>query len=242
MRAALIVIGVIFSIFFLMHRCSQSRTSSSTVQNTPIEQRQQVLDQIVLLQPIKQYATKDYEELVQVANGTAQSSEVAAAVKSTLWWKLRNIVEARADDEGQQRWAKAYLQQLYDARSQGNCFPISFPLYSRTTVDENRELLQPSTQRQSAQALTYILTHHDGIRTAGDSMQASEGWASVSDKLVRDYGDDANLINVGETAKDKRRQCDVVISAFEYMLALPDAQQGQVIRWMLHNHIAIAVF
>lgn len=242
MRVALIVIGVIFSIFFLMHRCSQSRTSTSAMQNSPIEQRQQALDQIVLLQPIKQYATKDYDEFVQAANGATQPNEVASAVKSTLWWKLRSIVETQADDEGQQRWAKAYLQQLYDARNQGNCFPISFPLYSRTTADENRALLQPSTQRQSAQALTYILTHHDGIRTAVNSTQASEGWASVSEKLVRDYGDDANLMNVGETAKDKRRQCDVVISAFEYMLALPDEQQGQVIRWMLSQHIAVAVF
>ena len=242
MRVALIVIGVVFSIFFLMHRCSQSRTSVGAMQSSPIEQRQQALDQIILLQPVKQYATKDYEELEQAANGVSQPSEVAATVKSTLWWKLRNIVEARADDEGQRLWSKAYLQQLYDARNQGNCFPISFPLYSRTTVDDNRALLQPSTQRQSAQALNYILTHHDGVRSKVDRMQAPEGWASVSENLVRDYGDDADLINAGETAKDKRRQCDVVISTFEYMLALPDGQQAQVIRWMLDRHISVAVF
>ena len=240
MRAALVVIGVVFAAFFLMHRCSQNKVSTSAGQGSPIELRQQALDQIVLLQPLKQYDAKEYDKLQQVANNALQPNEVADDVRSTLWWRLRSIVEAQADDEGQQLWAKAYLQQLYDAKSKANCFPFSFPLYSKTSTDEKRALLTQRTQQQSAEALTYILTHHGGKRSKVD--QTPEGWASVAGKLSQDYGDDADLINAGETAKDKYKQCNVVISTFEYMLALPEEQRGQVIRWLLGRHIAVAVF
>ena len=242
MRVVLIVIGVVFASFFLMNRCSQHADPTNAAQSDPIAQRQQVLDQVVLLEPLKQYAPKDYEAMQQAANSEADPDKIVATLRSPLWWKLREIIEKRADDQGQKLWANAYLQQLYNAKYHGNCFPISFPLYSRTSVEENRALLHPSTQQKSAEALTYILTHLDGARSTLDSSYPPEGWSTVSERLRSEYGDDAGLINAGETAEDKKKQCDVVISTFEYMLALPDEQQGRVIRWMLNTHISVAVF
>lgn len=242
MKVAFMVIGLIFAAFFLLNRCSQhGEASNNTVPNNPVEQRQNVLDQIVLLQPLKQHAVKDYEAIQQAANGAIQSQEVNAAVSSTLWWKLREIIEKQADDEGQRLWTKAYLQQLYDAKRKGNCFPVSFPLYSKTSADERRALLSQGTQQQSAAALTYILTHQ-GKRSTVERMQSPLGWREIAQKLQQDYGDDANLINAGETAKDKNRQCEVVIRTFEYILSLPVEQQGPVIRWILNDHIAVGVF
>lgn len=242
MRAAFIVIGAIFTVFFLLNRCSQHElTSGQAVQNNPVEQRQNLLDQIILLQPLKQHAFKDYESIQQTANAVVQPEEMLAAVSSSLWWKLREIVEKQADDEGQRLWAKAYLQQLYDAKRKGNCFPIVFPLYAKTTIDERRNLLSVATQQQTAAALDYILTHQ-GTHSVVDRMQAPPAWIQIADKLRQDYGTDADLINAGETAQDKNKQCEVVIRTFEYILSLPVEQQGPVIRWMLDRHIAVSVF
>lgn len=241
MKVAFMVIGLIFVTFFLLNRCSQHDTASNTVQSNPVEQRQNTLDQIVLLQPLKQHAPKDYEAIQQTANGGTQSQEIMAAVSSTLWWKLREMVERQADDEGQRLWTKAYLQQLYDAKRKGNCFPVSFPLYSKISMDERRALLSQTTQQQAAAALTYILTHQ-GKRSVVERMQAPKEWQQVAQKLQQDYGSDADLINAGETAKDKNKQCEVVIRTFEYILSLPVEQQGPVIRWILNNHIAVGVF
>ncbi|ESK54502.1 hypothetical protein [Acinetobacter tjernbergiae] len=242
MKAALIVIGVIFATFFLLNRCSKHDIEpTSSTQNTPIQQRQGALDQIVLLQPLKQHAVKEYESIQQTANSSIQSQEMVAAVSSTLWWKLREIVEKQADDEGQRLWANAYLQQLYDAKRKGNCFPISFPLYSKTSPDERRALLSQSTQQQTAAALTYILTHQ-GTRSIVERMQAPEAWSKIAEKLRQDYVADVDLLNAGETAKDKNKQCEVVARTFEYILSLPMEQQGPVIRWMLNNHITVGVF
>lgn len=164
-----------------------------------------------------------------------------AAVSSTLWWKLREIVEKQADDEGQRLWTKAYLQQLYDAKSNGNCFPIAFPLYAKTTIDERRNLLSIATQQQTAAALNYILTHQ-GSRSVVERMQAPPEWTEIAEKLRQDYATDADLLNAGETAPDKNKQCEVVIRTFEYILSLPVEKQGPVIRWMLDRHIAVSVF
>ncbi len=242
MKAALIVIGVIFTVFLLLNRCSQHEPATAqTIQNNPVEQRQTALDQIVLLQPLKQHAFKDYETIQQTANAAVQSEEMLAAVSSTLWWKLREIVEKQADDEGQRLWAKAYLQQLYDAKRKGNCFAIAFPLYGKTTIDERRNLLSIATQQQTAAALNYILTHQ-GSRSVVNRMQAPPAWIQIAEKLRQDYGADADLLNAGETAPDKNRQCEVVIRSFEYILSLPAEQQGPVLRWMLDRHIAVSVF
>lgn len=241
MRAALIVIVVVFSIFFMISRCSHHQPPTRAGQSHPIEQRQDALDQIVLLQPLKENATKDYEAIELSASGGIPPQEVAAAIRSTLWWKLRDIIERQADDEGQLLWVNAYLQQLENAKNHGDCFAISFPLYSKTSPDEVRALLYPSTQQKAAEALTYMLTHH-GVHSTVDSMQAPEGWSVVSERLSHDYGNDADLINAGSTAEDKNKQCDVVISMFESILALPDEQRGRVIRWILDKHISVAVF
>lgn len=242
MRAALMVIGVIFAVFFLLNRCSQHElTSGQAAQNSPVEQRQNLLDQIVLLQPLKQHAIKDYETIQQTANATVQPEEMLTAVSSTLWWKLREIVEKKADDEGQRLWTKAYLQQLYDAKRKGNCFPIAFPLYAKTTIDQRRNLLSIATQQQTATALNYILTHQ-GSRSVVDRMQAPPEWTEIAEKLRQDYAADADLLNAGETAPDKNKQCEVVIRTFEYILSLPVEKQGPVIRWMLDRHIGVSVF
>jgi len=168
-------------------------------------------------------------------------NEIEASVSSTLWWKLREIIEKKADDEGQRLWANAYLQQLYDAKRKGDCFPISFPLYSRTSPQQRRALLSQNTQQQSSEALTYILTHN-GKRSVVDRMQAPEAWSQVADKLRQDYGAEADLINSGETAEDKNKQCEVVVRTFEYILSLPQEQQGPVIRWFLDKHISVGIF
>ncbi|ENX41177.1 hypothetical protein [Acinetobacter sp. NIPH 2100] len=242
MKAAFIVIGVIFATFFLLNRCSHRDViSDQAVQSNPVQQRQQALDQIVLLQPLKQHAFKDYESIQQTANASVQPEEMLAFVSSTLWWKLRDIVEKQADDEGQRLWIKAYLQQLYDAKRKGNCFPIAFPLYGKTSIDERRGLLSQSTQQQTAAALDYILTHQ-GTHSAVDRMQAPSAWMQIADKLRQDYGQDADLLNAGETAQDKNKQCEVVIRTFEYILSLPLEEQGPVIRWMLNRHISVSIF
>lgn len=242
MRITFIVIGLVFASFFLLNRCSQRDTvSTDNMQNNPIQQRQSVLEQIVLLQPLKQHAVTEYETIQQTANAAIQPQEIQSAVSSTLWWKLREIVEKQADDEGQRLWTNAYLQQLYDARQRGNCFPVSFPLYSRVSADERRALFSPKTQQQSADALTYILTHQ-GKRSVLESRQAPPEWQHIAEKLRQDYAEDADLINAGETAADKKKQCDVVIRTFEYILSLPVEQQGPVIRWMLNTHISVGVF
>jgi hypothetical protein len=239
MRVILSVIGIVFVFFFLLNRCSYQ--GSATAQNNPIALRQQALDQIVLLQPIKQYDAKEYEKVIQTANGAMQPSDVANLVSQSMWWDLRSIIEARADDEGQRLWVAAYLQQLYDAQRKGRCFEISFPLYNKRDPDAVRAMLRPSTQQQSAAALTYILTHH-GTYSSVEHMQAPEGWSKVAQKLSQRFGDDFNLFNMGETAKDKNRQCDVVIGTFEEMLALDPEPRGRMIRWMLNNHISVTIF
>ncbi|UUM26399.1 hypothetical protein NQU59_11905 [Acinetobacter colistiniresistens] len=242
MKSAFIVIGAIFIIFFLLNRCSHHDPVSDQSNNqNPIGQRQQNLDQIILLQPLKQHLPKEYETIQQTANASVQSNEMLAAVSSTLWWKLRDIVEKQADDEGQRLWIKAYLQQLYDAKRKGNCFPIAFPLYSKTSIEERKALLSITTQQQTAAALTYILTHK-GKRSPVDHMQAPSTWTGIADKLRQDYGQDANLLNAGETATDKNKQCEVVIRTFEYILSLPQEEQAPVIRWMLNRHISVSVF
>lgn len=242
MKVAFMVVGGIFILFFLLNRCSQHDLSATQdVQNNPIEQRQQILDQIVLLQPIKQHAGKEYEAVQQLANGVIQPNEITDQVSRDLWWKLRAIIEKQADDEGQRLWTKAYLQQLYDAKRKGNCFPVSFPLYSKTSVEAYRALLSQNTQQQSAEALTYILTHQ-GKRSVVERMQPPAEWSQIAQKLRQDYGDDAYLLNAGETAEDKNKQCEVVVRTFEYILSLPTEQQGPVIRWMLNTHISVAVF
>ncbi|WP_336040865.1 hypothetical protein [Acinetobacter dispersus] len=242
MKAAFIVIGVIFATFFLLNRCShRDATSDQSINHNPIEQRQQALDQISLLQPLKQHLPKDYETLQQTANASVQPEEMLAAVSSTLWWKLRDIVEKQADDEGQRLWTKAYLQQLYDAKRKGNCFPIAFPLYGKTSIDERKALLSSAAQQQTVAALTYILTHQ-GAHSSVDRMQAPQAWGQIADKLRQDYGQDADLLNAGETAQDKNKQCEVVIRTFEYILSLPPEEQAPVIRWMLNRHISVSVF
>lgn len=242
MKVVFIVIGFIFIIFFMLNRCSHQELPANTQDaNNPIAQRQNILDQIVLLQPLKQYASKDYESIQQTANGVVNVNEIEASVSSTLWWKLREIIVKKADDEGQRLWANAYLQQLYDAKRKGDCFPISFPLYSKTSPQQRRALLSQNTQQQSSEALTYILTHN-GKRSVVDRMQAPEAWSQVADKLRQDYGAEADLINSGETAEDKNKQCEVVVRTFEYILSLPQEQQGPVIRWFLDKHISVGIF
>ncbi|WP_336948539.1 hypothetical protein [Acinetobacter junii] len=242
MKVVFIVIGFIFIIFFMLNRCSHQELPANTQDaNNPIAQRQDILDQIVLLQPLKQYASKDYESIQQTANGVVNVNEIEASVSSTLWWKLREIIEKKADDEGQRLWANAYLQQLYDAKRKGDCFPISFPLYSKTSPQQRRALLSQNTQQRSSEALTYILTHN-GKRSVVDRMQAPEAWSQVADKLRQDYGAEADLINSGETAEDKNKQCEVVVRTFEYILSLPQEQQGPVIRWFLDKHISVGIF
>ena len=239
MRVILAVIGIVFVFFFLLNRCSHH--DSATVQNNPIALRQQALDQIVLLQPIKLHDAKEYEKVMQTANAAIQPSDVATAVSQSMWWDLRSMIEAQADDEGQRLWVAAYLQQLYDAKRKGRCFEISFPLYNKRDPDSVRAMLRPSTQEQTAAALTYILTHH-GTSSSVEHMQAPEGWSPVAQKLSQRFGDDLNLLNLGETAQDKNRQCDVVIGTFEEILSLEPDPRGRVIRWMLNNHISVTIF
>jgi hypothetical protein len=240
MRVIFYVIGVFFAIFFLLNHCSH-HVSTTTDQNNPIVLRQHALDQIVLLQPLKLHDAKEYEKLLQTSNAALQPSDVANLVGQSMWWDLRSIIESQADDEGQRLWVKAYLQQLYDAKRIGRCFEISFPLYNKKDPDAIRAMLRPSTQEQSAAALTYILTHH-GTYSSIERMQAPEGWSHVAQKLSQRFGDDLNLLNMGETAKDKNRQCDVVIGTFEEVLALDPEPRGRVIRWMLNNHVAVTIF
>lgn len=64
----------------------------------------------------------------------------------------------------------------------------------------------------------------------------------IADKLRQDYGQDADLLNAGETAQDKNKQCEVVIRTFEYILSLHPEEQAPVIRWMLNRHISVSVF
>jgi hypothetical protein len=239
MRIIFYVIGIVFVVFFLLNRCTHH--DSAIAQNNPIALRQQALDQIVLLQPIKLYDAKEYEKLMQAANAALQPGDVASAVSQSMWWDLRSIIESQADDEGQRLWVAAYLQQLYDAKRKGRCFEISFPLYNKRDPDAVRAMLRPSTQEQTAVALTYILTHH-GTHSSVEHMEAPEGWSQVAQKLSQRFGDDLNLLNMGETAQDKNRQCDVVIGTFEEMLALEPEPRGRVIRWMLNDHIAVTIF
>lgn len=239
MRNLFLIVGVIFAIFYGLNRFSQSK-SDQIPQNNPIAQREQKLGQLVLLQPLKQYAAKPYEEALQIAN-SAQPNEVDTAVASSLWWSLRRVIEQQADDQGQYLWAQAYVQQLYDARQADRCFAISFPLYSKNTPQQLREFLAESTQKQSADALTYILTH-SGARSVVERMQAPAAWMGIAQHLRQEYGADADMINQGEVATDKRKQCDVVIRAFEYSLSLPEQDRGKVLRWLLDRHISVAVF
>ena len=64
----------------------------------------------------------------------------------------------------------------------------------------------------------------------------------IAQHLRQEYGADADMINQGEVATDKRKQCDVVIRAFEYSLSLPEQDRGKVLRWLLDRHISVAVF
>ena len=177
MRNLFLIVGVIFAIFYGLNRFSQSK-SDQIPQNNPIAQREQKLGQLVLLQPLKQYAAKPYEEALQIAN-SAQPNEVDTAVASSLWWSLRRVIEQQADDQGQYLWAQAYVQQLYDARQADRCFAISFPLYSKNTPQQLREFLAESTRKQSADALTYILTH-SGARSVVERMQAPAAWMGIA--------------------------------------------------------------
>lgn len=240
MKHLFLVLILVFAAFYIMNRFSQHDHPTTAASSDPIAQRQQQLDQIVLLKPIQQHDAKRYDELMQLAN-SAQPNELEAMLKSSLWWKIRTTVEQQADDEGQYRWAKAYLEQLYDARRADHCFSISFPLYSQDTPQQIREFLLESTQQQSRDALTYILTHH-GERSVLEPMQTPEAWFTVAQHLSQEYGADAELLNAGETATNKRKQCDVVIRTFEYVLSLPVEDRGKVLRWLLSKHIAVAIF
>jgi len=240
MRNFFLVIAVIFAGFYAMNRFSSS-DSSAVVQNNPIAEREQKLNQLVLLQPFKQHHAKPYEEAVQAANTALPNNDIEAVVSGSFWWSLRRVVEQQADDQGQYLWAQAYLQQLYDARRADRCFAIAFPLYSKLPPAQIREFLADSTQKQTADALSYILTH-SGSRSVVERMQMPTAWQGVAERLRQEYGADADMINQGEVASDKRKQCDVVIRTFEYSLSLPEQERGPVLRWLLDHHISAVVF
>lgn len=90
-------------------------------------------------------------------------------------------------------------------------------------------------------ALSYILTH-SGQRSVVESMHTPAAWQGVAEHLRQEYGADADMLNQGEVAADKRKQCDVLIRTFEYMLSLPEQERGGVLRWFLERHISVVVF
>lgn len=130
MRNFFFIVGAIFAVFYLCTRFSVSNSAQTSL-NNPIAEREHNLNQLVLLQPLKQHDAQINQDVLKTANA-AQSNQVVDAVAPSLWWTLRRVVEQRADDQGQYLWAQAYVQQLYDARRADRCFEIAFPLYNKT--------------------------------------------------------------------------------------------------------------
>lgn len=246
MKVILAIIGFIFATLFAynFYISSSPSVDVSKEHNNPIKQRTTALSDIRLVAAIKN-DSEIYSSVQQAANSTSVDN-IFNTVRGSLWWDVRRLVEQYADDEGQRLWAEAYLQQLREAQRAGKCPPFSFPIYERLEQQEIYDILSNETQQKTVDALTYIVENKAEEPIAVPDMSELTGednyWIPIVQQLRKKYGDDIDLINQGEVAKDRKRQCDVLISYLEVILSKKPSERAAALRYFLDRHIAVVIF
>ncbi|MFW2176367.1 MULTISPECIES: hypothetical protein [unclassified Moraxella] len=223
---------------------SEGLSAQESADSSPIAQREQVLNSLVLVRAIKQGDDKLFQQLQAETNGTQQADANQIANHSMLKYRLNALLKNDVSDEGQRKWAEAYLQQIRDAKLEGSCNTFAFPSNDDTDPKKVQDLLSSSTQHKSEQALAFALADKTGSKTNIDSLDSSVYWSPFVTKLQEKFGDDVSLLNgSGEaTSQDKNRPCDVVIGTMETLLSMPDNIRTPALRKFMQGRDTVVIF
>ncbi len=241
MRNLIIIVAVFFVLLFGYNSFITYSVDDSD-SDTSLAQGSDSLDNIVLLQAVKEGDDELWRKSYRSARLNKVSGTTIESIGSSLFWDLRNVIERETTYEGQYRWAKAYIAQLKDAQQHSNCFPVSFPLYNSYDPKEMQSLLSKRTQWKSKQAMIYALQHQNADKRSVSRSDKQELWQPVFDKLRTRFGADIGLIDSGATAKNKHQQCAVVIGYFEEVLSRPVNEREILLDDLLNKHISITFF
>jgi hypothetical protein len=137
---------------------------------------------------------------------------------------------AKAPDDAVRGFGEAQLATLKALQSDGDrCFRFANPEVEGGVVLTNEE-----GRDESEQAVrTLILSARENpITNAGDDGEALLG--TVSGKLVEIYGEEVGILATPtDPGLDRERYCEILVSLYETVFELPEAETATVLRYMM---------